>query len=158
MNYNESRKIYEDLRKWEADVPAVVAEMGTIAQNHSIMSFRDQGFTDERLVKWRPRKRTWYRTRSGKYVDDTTRGILIGKGTGNLRKIGRRKIGKYTTELYNNPVTNDYAKVHNDGLRSGRGAGFKMPKRQFMGYSKVMDQKIIRMINRHVTRNMGAAA
>lgn len=26
-----------------------------------------------------------------------------------------------------------YAQVHNEGLRAGRGAGFQMPKRQFMG-------------------------
>jgi phage gpG-like protein len=26
-----------------------------------------------------------------------------------------------------------YAAIHNEGLRAGRGKGFKMPKRQFMG-------------------------
>lgn len=35
------------------------------------------------------------------------------------------------------------ASVHNFGMRSGRGMGFQMPKREFMG----LDQKIISAIN-----------
>lgn len=125
----------------------MVAEMGSIALKHFTESFSNQGFTDNTLVKWQPRKSTRYRQRSGKIVDDTTRGILIGKGTANLRKLRRVNIDRYTVAIKNNQATDKYARVHNDGLRAGRGKGFMMPKRQFMGNSAVMSRKIRTKLN-----------
>lgn len=146
MMNEQHKKVMFDLRKMEASVPKMVAEMGAIAHTHFTMSFNNQGFTDEHLEKWKPRKRQAYRTRGGKLVDDTTRGILIGKGTGNLRKLRRVPIGRYSVEIRSNAATKDYARVHNEGLRSVRGNGFTMPKRQFAGYSGVMDRKIRKMV------------
>lgn len=142
----QHKRILADLSRMEKSVPKMVAEMGAIAQTHFTMSFNNQGFTDEHLEKWKPRKREGYRTRSGKLVDDTTRGILIGKGTGNLRKLRRVPIGRYSIEIRSNAAAKDYARVHNEGLRAGRGNGFMMPKRQFAGYSGVMDRKIRKMV------------
>jgi len=34
-----------------------------------------------------------------------------------------------------------YAAVHNEGLRAGRGKGFTMPKRQFIGKSAELEVK-----------------
>jgi len=150
MSFNEHKKILKDLKRFEAKVPQMVSDMGAIALNHYTMSFANQGFTDTSLVKWQTRKRTSYRTRSGKTVNDTTRGILIGKGTANLRKLRKAQSGRYTIFIKSNPVTNKYARVHNEGLRAGRGGGFQMPKRQFIGYSKTMSDKIIRMINKNI--------
>jgi len=147
---NEHVKILRDLRKFEAKVPKMVSEMGGIALKHFTKSFINQGFTDESLVKWKPRKRTRYKTRSGKVVNDTTRGILIGKGTANLMKLRRTKEGRYAVSIRNNETTGKYARVHNEGLRAGRGQGFQMPKRQFVGYSGVMNRRIIEMINKEI--------
>ena len=142
MSYNENKKILNDLKRFEAKIPEMVSNMGGIALNHFTKSFANQGFTDTTLEKWQPRKRTRYRTRSGKEVDDTTRGILIGKGSGNLRRsLKRVSLGRYGVIITSNLP---YAKIHNDGLM-GRAWGkyaFKMPKRQFVGYSRVMNAKI----------------
>lgn len=146
MTFSEHRKLINDLKKFEAKIPKMVAEMGGIALNHFIMSFRNQGFTDNTLEKWKPRKRTRYTTRSGKVVDDTTRAILVGKGSGTLRKLQKRNVGKYSAVIYNNPASNRYARVHNEGLKAGRGSGFTMPKRQFVGYSRIMNARIERTI------------
>lgn len=150
MAFNEHKKILKDLKRFEAKVPHMVSEMGAIGLNHFTQSFSNQGFTDSVLEKWQPRKRTSYRTRSGSRVNDTTRGILIGKGTANLRKLRKVRSGRYSIDIKSNPVTDKYARVHNEGLRAGRGNGFKMPKRQFIGYSKSMNDKIVRMINRTI--------
>lgn len=144
---NQFKKIDLDLKRFQSKVPKMVSEMGGIALSHFTKSFINQGFTDEHLVKWKPRKRTRYKTRSGKTVDDTTRGILIGKGTANLMKLRRVSVNRHTVDIRNNQVTSKYARVHNEGLRAGRGKGFQMPKRQFVGYSGVMNRKIIEMIN-----------
>lgn len=150
MSYSEHTKILNQLKVFEAKIPKMVAEMGVIAQNHFIKSFTNQGFTDDVLVKWRPRKRERYKTKSGSIVNDASRGVLIGKGTGNLRKLRRVNEGRYAISIRSNQVTDKYARVHNEGLRAGRGAGFIMPKRQFVGYSHVMNRRIIEMINRNI--------
>lgn len=150
MAFNEHKKILKDLKRFEAKVPQMVSDMGAIALNHYTMSFTNQGFTDTSLVKWQPRKRASYRTRSGKIVNDNTRGILIGKGTANLRKLRKVQSGRYTIFIKSNPATDKYAKVHNEGLRAGRGGGFTMTKREFVGFSKSMNDKIVRMINRTI--------
>ena len=41
-----------------------------------------------------------------------------------------------------------YGRVHNEGLRAGRGSGFIMPKRQFMGESEELNALIISEIER----------
>ena len=147
MKFNEHKKLLNHLERFEKKVPQMVSEMGSIALKHFTESFSNQGFTDNTLVKWQPRKSTRYRQRSGKIVDDTTRGVLIGKGTANLRKLRRVNIDRYTIAIKNNQATDKYARVHNDGLRAGRGKGFMMPKRQFMGHSSVMSRKIRTKLN-----------
>lgn len=148
--FNEHKKILAQLRRFEAKVPKMVSEMGGIALSHFTRSFTNQGFTNENLQKWKPRKRTRYKTRSGKTVDDTTRGILIGKGTAQLMKLRRVNMGRYAVAIRNNAATGKYARVHNEGLRAGRGKGFQMTKRQFVGFSGVMNRKIIAMINKEM--------
>lgn len=43
-----------------------------------------------------------------------------------------------------------YAKVHNEGGRAGRGAGFDMPQRQFMGQSKELEEQIDKRIQTYL--------
>jgi phage gpG-like protein len=111
-----------------------VVEIGNTAKN-----FRKQGFDDKTVEKWKARKKKTYRTKSGKVVDDTTRAILVK--TGDLR---RSIIRVPNRAALNVKIQTDliYAKVHNDGLRAGRGKGFKMPKRQFIGDSYNLNEKV----------------
>lgn len=170
MAFNEHKKILKDLKRFEAKVPKMVSEMGAIGLNHFTQSFSNQGFTNETFSAWKRRKNK--DTKRGKYqyyqeegTDDRAgkrrrvkgtvrsvigRGILIGKGTANLRKLRKLRSGRYSIDIKSNPATDKYARVHNEGLRAGRGKGFKMPKRQFVGFSRVMNDKIVRMINRTI--------
>lgn len=116
-----------------------VVEIGNTAKNFFVENFRKQGFDDKTVQRWKPRKRTTYKTKSGKVVDDTTRAILVK--TGDLR---RSIIRVPNRAALNVKIQTDlpYAKVHNEGLRAGRGKGFKMPKRQFIGDSYNLNEKV----------------
>ena len=63
-----------------------------------------------------------------------------------MRSIKKKVANKKRVLVGTSEVTKDYAAVHNYGLRSGRGAGFMMPKRQFIGHSKVLLSNIRKLI------------
>ena len=44
-----------------------------------------------------------------------------------------------------------YAAVHNEGLKAGRGSGFTMPKRQFMGNSPTLNKLIVEELERKLS-------
>ena len=116
-----------------------VVEVGNTAKNFFVENFRKQGFDDKTVQRWKPRKRTTYRTKSGRIVNDTTRAILVKEGDlrrSIIRVPNRAAMSvKIQTDLI-------YAKVHNEGLRAGRGKGFIMPKRQFIGDSYNLNEKV----------------
>lgn len=144
MSFTEHKKILQALKEYQSGLNSIVIEMGNIAYNQTMQSFRDQGYTDQTLVKWKQRKRT-ERGRG-------SRGILIGLGTGtsglraSYRKLRRSPL---SISIINNKV---YSGVHNEGLNAGRGKGFKMPERRMIGDSAVMRTKIEKMINRKIKR------
>lgn len=45
-----------------------------------------------------------------------------------------------------------YAQVHNEGGRAGRGAGFDMPQRRFMGQSTELEEQIDRRIQTYMQK------
>lgn len=94
------------------------------------------GQTDDSRGGWKPRKKT----EKGK-----RRGILIKSGT--LRRDIRQRAARFDLiAVGTSNTTIDYADVHNSGLRSGRGSGFTMPKREFIGESRNLDTKINNII------------
>ncbi len=111
------------------DLPRII---GVEAVNHFKENFQNEGFDK---VKWKEVKR---RENSWSRGADRTRKILTGK-TGDLG----RSI-HYRTESGKAIIFSDliYAPVHNFGLRAGRGGGFLMPKRQFIGDSQELDTKL----------------
>jgi len=122
-----------ELQRMKSTLPTKLANE---AKNHFLQSFRDGGFTDRNLSKWKPRKVN--------AKNNIGRGILIK--TGNLRRSvkvrsvswNRVVIGSYGLK---------YASVHNYGERAGRGKGFKMPKRQFIGNSVQLENRMKKMVN-----------
>jgi phage gpG-like protein len=129
MKFNEARKIVKDMQMAEKTIADMVDTMGIYAINHYKKSFIDGGFTDVSFKAWKQRKRS---------RDNEGRAILVK--TGNLkRSLTYRKIGRYSIRIESNVP---YAKVHNEGLRSGRGRGFTMPERKFVGYSERLSRKI----------------
>jgi len=130
--FAEHKKILKDLQVFKPQLEKLVDAMGILAKNHFIESFSNQGFTDESLERWQPRKRT-ERSRMG------NRAILVKSGR-LRRSIRSKRFGFLSVKILTDVP---YASVHNNGERSGRGRGFKMPKRQFIGYSGVLNRKII---------------
>lgn len=110
-------------------------DLANTAKNEFIGNFKAQGFNGK---AWKPVKRKG------------TQAILQGKGSGRLRKDVANSVStghKNSNLSYTLVVENEYAKVHNEGLKSGRGAGFIMPKRQFVGMTANLNAKLLRKIN-----------
>lgn len=139
--FAEHKKILKDIQAFKPQLEKVVDAMGILAANHFTTSFRNQGFTDESLQRWQPRKRT-ERSRMG------NRAILVKSGR-LRRSIRSKRFGFLAVKIYTDVP---YASVHNNGERSGRGRGFKMPKRQFIGYSGVLNRKIISKLDVTIKR------
>lgn len=122
----------------------------TEALNHFQNSFVYQGFTDKSLVKWPARK---VPRRKGKLITGKTLEKWKAKNEGRALLIshasdtnGTHMANSIVSELAPGKVTvivdKPYAQVHNDGLRAGRPPGFTMPRRQFIGPSEKLEQKI----------------
>lgn len=109
--------------------------IGNEARNFFVANFRKQGFDDKSVEKWTPRKKQ--EKRAG-------RNILVKSG--DLRRSIRVK-GYSKTKLSILLATDlKYASVHNFGERAGRGKGFKMPKREFIGDSYNLNEKVKKII------------
>ena len=132
-------KKIKGLKSLQRSLPILVANE---AKNFFQDSFRNQGFTDSGLKKWKKRKGN----------TDPGRGVLIGKGSGTLRNSIRVKTATMKKIL----ITSDlkYSAVHNYGLKTGRGKGFTMTKRQFMGKSKKLDGITVKLIKNKVNEIM----
>ncbi|MEL6359124.1 MAG: hypothetical protein AAFQ01_04215, partial [Bacteroidota bacterium] len=103
-------------------------------------NFRKQGYQGAGFQPWKNRK-----------DGDSSRAVLIE--TGRLRRAATRGRRMSQGVVF---VLPKYGKVHNDGLRAGRGAGFKMPKRQFVGASPILKsrfkKKATAIINRRLSQ------
>lgn len=117
----------------------------TIAGKEAV-SFFKQSFQNEAWgrSKWVEVKRRLNPKTKGAAA---TRKILTG-ATGDLgRSIEVKNIEGGTVNIWTNPSAfgskEPYGRVHNEGLRAGRGGGFTMPKRQFMGEDPELNRIII---------------
>jgi len=143
MSKKLSPQLKAALLKVKASNHIVLAQAATTAVNHFKANFKVGGFVDRGVDKWKPRKGN----------KDPGRGILIGKGSGRLKRSIKRTALASTRAVIGvsgSPIK--YASVHNFGLRAGRGSGFTMPKRKFMGESSKLNEKISRLIKRHVKK------
>jgi phage gpG-like protein len=125
---------------------AVLEQIKVAALEQFDDSFDKQGFEGS---PWKPRKapltglKSWDKWNSG-------RAVLIGQGgQGGLRGSIKGTIIQRSgiVRVASNKV---YAAVHNEGLRAGRGRGFTMPKRQFIGDSAGLMRKIEGIIHRNI--------
>lgn len=112
--------------------------VGKEAVDHYKQSFQDEAFSDksEGDEPWKEVERR--KNPRSKNRAAAQRKILTGE-TGELGdSISYSAAGQFVM-IKSDKV---YAKVHNEGLRAGRGRGFKMPKRQFIGKSQLLNQRI----------------
>jgi phage gpG-like protein len=121
----------------------VFEDVGNEAVSHYKKSFRDEGFTNRNLKKWKEVKRR-INPRNPKAAAAT---LPILTKSGELGdSIKHSKEGRKVI-IRSDKV---YAQVHNEGLRAGRGKGFKMPKRQFVGKSDELIKKINTKVAKHI--------
>lgn len=133
----------------------------TIAGKTAVSYFK-KNFQNEAWgrVKWQEVKRRTpgtaaYKSASRYHPARTTRKILTGD-TGDLgRSIEVKAVSKGQVVIWTAPSAfvhskEPYGRVHNEGLRAGRGKGFIMPKRQFMGESEELNALIISEIERKI--------
>lgn len=144
MRFNEAKKIIAHRIAVELTLKSLKDEVKDMAISHFKKSFDLEAFNDQPLKKWKPLKRRRPQPYSNNKILTKT-----GKLKNSLR--ARSYVGSrvWWVNLYSNV---DYANVHNEGLRSGRGRGFKMPKRQFMGDSKILDKKIQTRIDNRIKK------
>lgn len=129
MNTNRLKIDFErhtkDMKKMFKRLPHVV---GSIAVEHSMKSFANESFKGSR--------KSWPKRKGNK---DPGRKLLIGKGSGDLRRSINYEVRGSTAYIGTDVV---YAQVHNEGGRAGRGKGFQMQERKFMGNSPEIDKEI----------------
>ena len=127
-------------------------------------NFQKEGFFGStwQEVKRRQDSRNFKTITRGKRRGESTatnawgrRKILTG-ATGDLgRSIECNLQGDGSVLIFTDPATfnsrEPYGRVHNEGLRAGRGSGFTMPKRQFIGDHPTLRAEIIKEIERKLT-------
>ena len=147
--------IKADLERWRKEKSTLPGIIANTAVNFYSANFQKGGFVDSSLKKWKPRKAQDYKGKGkNRKVDTRNRGVLIGKGSGNKLSRSIKKQSVTSSRIViGSTVT--YAGVHNYGLRSGRGKGFQMPQRQFIGPSKALSNKLIKLIQRRINKSFG---
>ncbi len=119
-------------------------------------SFRQEQYQDKKSSKW-----------AGRENDDEAgeargnrRALLVGPvprrnpGTPLWQSVEAERRGKdivIGTDV-------EYAQVHNEGLRSGKGSGFTMPKRQFMpipGEASPIDAEVEKWMDDQMNKIFG---
>jgi phage gpG-like protein len=121
-------------------------KVANATKNYFIQNFTNQSFDGK---AWQEVQRRISGTNANKYAKPSskTRSILIQSG--KLRRAVSTSLRLATfdkIEFLIDGGTIPYAQVHNDGGRAGRGAGFQMPKRQYIGDTKELRKKQIDII------------
>jgi phage gpG-like protein len=132
----------EVLRYIKTKAPRVI---GTIAVNEARRNFEREGYQDTALSPWKASKR---KNDPKKSVTDQTRKTLTG--TGDLKDSIRYDLRGDDVVISSDL---DYAAAHNNGTtNAGRGNKTKLPQRQFLGKSNDTKRKIIKKLERDITK------
>jgi phage gpG-like protein len=115
-------------KKARTTLENAMVEIGNAAKSFFVENFRKQGFDDKNVERWQPRKKA-----------DKRAGRAILVKTGDLRRsIIRNPANRAALSV---KISTDlvYAARHNNGLKG-------MPKRQFMGDSYNLNERIKKII------------
>jgi len=115
----------------------------TIAVNFFKNNFRVSGFVDTSVVRWKRSKRQ----DNPKDKDRMYKTLLSRRN--HLFNSTKKRVQPFTAIIFNDVI---YAKVHNEGGMAGRkGHQFVMPKRQFIGESRMLNKTICETIEKEVS-------
>ena len=133
-----------EFKRWYENVLPDI--LGVEAVNFYVESFENEGFTDEILERWQEVKRKQNTKRPDRAA--ASRKILTG-ATGDLgRSIEYEKRDRevvITSDTLGTGSDKDYASAHNEGTtNAGRNHSVTIPKRQFIGKSAKLNEKIIK--------------
>lgn len=136
------RKIKENAGQIKHAIDRTIpVKAGRAAKDHFQENFKKSGFVNNGLHPWTRSKRIGTaKDSAGSY------GTLLSGRNHLYSSINYKpERGKVT-------ISNEvpYARVHNEGLRAGRGRGFKMPKRQFIGESRELTKKVEEIIETEI--------
>jgi phage gpG-like protein len=137
---------------------------GNVAKSKFKENFQKESFFGEKWKEVKRREPVWRvkrKNKSGTYykeIPNPTKGaarsrkILTGK-TGDLgRSIEVKEAANGRAVIWSDPAVLSskapYGRVHNEGLKAGRGNGFTMPKRQFMGDHPELRKAVAEAIER----------
>lgn len=138
-----SRAIKHDARGVVLQLRGVMKQVGNIVVNEVDKNFKAEGFIDRSVKKWKPRKRP--------DKNPKKRAILVKSGR-LKRSIRRLSVSAKRVTVGAKGKAAVYAGVHNHGLKAGRGAGFTMPKRQFLGPSHQIDKKVVQLLKKKIKK------
>tara|TARA_Y100001973_G_C5179806_1_gene324152 strand:- start:607 stop:1053 length:447 start_codon:yes stop_codon:yes gene_type:complete len=135
-----SQAMKDDARGVVRQFTGIMKLIGNIAINEAKENFRRQGFMNRSVKRWKPRKKR-----------DEGRAILVKSGA-LRRSIRRISVSNKRVTIGSKGKPAVYAGVHNHGLKAGRGKGFTMPKRQFLGPSHTTDKRIVNLIKKKIKK------
>lgn len=140
-----------DQMKMRKALEAAIVDVGNTARVFFIDNFRKQGFDDKTVQKWKKRQVSERKGRGSKKSAselETVRSVKAGRAilvkTGDLRRSIIRNPANRAALTVKISTDLAYAKIHNDG-GMGKAYGkhsFKMPKRQFIGDSYNLNEKV----------------
>ena len=129
-----------------------------IAVSDFKQNFRRESFdgVEWQEVKRRDDKSSAYKYAARHHPARTSRKILTGD-TGDLgRSIEIKSVEQGRATIWTSPQAfgskEPYGAVHNEGLKAGRGAGFTMPRRQFIGDTDELRRKTIDALRKGLDR------
>jgi len=135
------QRVIANMDRIKTTLPRVLANE---TKNYFVGEFNKQQWDGKR---WLDPKRKQKTTGSSRNQSAT----LVQSGT--LRRAVINSLQQATFKLIHFEVKDvAYAKVHNEGLRAGRGIGFQMPKRQFMGQTKKLGEIQRRVIDKTIDK------
>jgi len=122
-------------KAFERTIPVKV---GVAAEQHFKDNFRKGGFVNGGLKAWKPAKR-----QSDPKNPDRAYKTLMSRRN-NLYSSIRHSVKPYTAVVSTDVP---YAQAHNEGANNaGRGHRTRIPKRQFMGESRELTNKVQRLV------------
>ena len=126
-------------------------KIGKMATDHFTENFQEEGFVNASLEPWKDvKRRSDPRVRGAR----SSRKILTGD-TGNLGRSITYEVGPGENQV---TVFSDtpYASAHNEGTTSaGRGHSTTIPKRQFIGDSEKLNDRIHDKIEEEMGKVLG---
>ena len=125
-------KLVKNMERVKRELPVILANE---AKDSFLDNFSKQGFNGK---PWAAPKRL------GKKGSQRNNSATLVQ-SGRLRRSVANSIKEVTADKIKLSIDADevpYAGVHNSGLRAGRGKGFIMPQRKFMGHSTELDRRL----------------